>query len=176
MNTKLYLILFIIFIFTTDVCAQNKGRISEKISVTGLIKNPFTIHLKNMGAFNIQEVRHPNHVIGRDQSIKREIHSFKGILLRDIIDSAQVQMPLMKDRGEFFITIKATDGYNVIFSYNELYYGPAGENTYVIFEINEEPVHDGPFIVFCSSDIITGPRHVKWVEEIETGRIQTQER
>lgn len=105
--------------------------------------------------------------------VKKAVRSFKGILLRDILDSAQVQMPRKKARGEYIIYVTASDGYTVIFAWNELYYSPAGENTWLLFEENGQPIsEEGKFIILCTSDVVTGLRHVKWVENIEVKRIE----
>lgn len=96
--------------------------------------------------------------------------TFKGLLLKDIIIAADVTLDKAnkKERGTYYVLVTASDGYKVIFTYNELMVAASGNNTFLLFEENGKPImDDGRFVVMCTSDIITGARHVKWVKSIE---------
>ena len=102
--------------------------------------------------------------------LKQHINSFNGILLKDIVTKADVQMD-HKEQGKYFIVITATDGYQVIFSYDELMYGPASTGAYLATEMNGKTIENGPFVVFTTSDKVSAPRHVKLVRSIDVRKI-----
>ena len=76
-----------------------------------------------------------------------------------------------KDRGKYYILVSSSDDYQVLFAWNELYSSNTGEQVLLLYEENGKPIEeDGAFVVICTRDEITGPRHVKWVESIEVRR------
>lgn len=153
---------------TFSLKAQNVN-VSDSVKVSGLVKNSFVISTKNVNNFKVYDVN-----LYKDSSVSAGVNNlFKGILLKDILDSAKVELPFKKARGEFIVYITATDGYKVVFAYNELYYGPAALNTWLVFQKNgKDLLSDGRFVLHCVSDPVSGPRHVKWVKSIEIKRVE----
>lgn len=155
--------------------AQNDDavHVRDTVHLTGLVDRPLTIHVGNVGSFPVRTLDLSADVICADGDVKRTIRQARGFLLRDLLDSAGVQLEHKKARGEYLVYVAASDDYNVIFSWNELRYGPAGENTWLLFEEDGKPLlENGRFIVMCTSDLVTGPRHVKWVERIDVRRMR----
>jgi DMSO/TMAO reductase YedYZ molybdopterin-dependent catalytic subunit len=145
--------------------------ITDKIDVMGLVENPFTITIESIKKMKVKEGKNANITDGKGE-VKKQLKTFKGVLLKDILLDAKVKMERNKDRGKFIVVVSASDGYTVIFSYNELMYSAAAENTYILFEENGTAIkQDGKFVVFCTTDTISGPRHVKWVKSIDIRKI-----
>jgi len=165
----------IVFLFVIQTIKAQPGDSVKKgptaVLIDGLVDSSFSISNANLNAFKIIEGGNLN-IRGPKGETKGTINSFKGILLTDILSKAKVSLQKEKDRGEFIILITAADGYKVSFSYNELMFSAAGKNTYLLFEEDGAPIDKkGPFVVVCTSDPITGPRHVKWVKEITVKKI-----
>lgn len=151
--------------------SDDASHVRDTVHLTGLVDRPLLIHPGNVATFPVQGVDLATDVTCADGEVKRTIRQARGILLRDLLDSAGVQLEHKKARGEYLVYVAASDDYNVIFSWNELRYGPAGEHTWLLFEEDGKPLlENGRFIIFCTSDVVTGPRHVKWVEEISVRR------
>jgi len=151
---------------------SDSGFVTESVTVKGKIKNSMVLTVESLQKMKVVNGKGVN-IICQSGEHKKTIKSFKAVLLRDIIDSASVLMDRKKDRGKFVIVVTASDNYKVIFSYNELYFGAAGNNIYVAFEENGKALtEEGKIIIFCSSDKVSGPRHVKWVQTIEVKEIE----
>lgn len=173
MIVRTALLAAVLLLASTTRAQEEATRVRDTIRVTGAVEHALTIDLQNVLGYKVRTVEQATDVTCASGEVKKTISTARGVLLRDLLDSAQVQLPHKKARGEFIVYVAASDDYNVIFSWNELMYGAAGENTWLLFEQNGQPIlEDGRFIVLCASDRTTGPRHVKWVERIDVRRIR----
>lgn len=145
--------------------------ITTKVAVKGLVEHPLVISLSNVSHFNPET--HKNYpIIGSTGETKKVLKSFKGVSLKRILDSAKIIMPKPKEKGKYYISVKASDGYTSLYSWNEIFNNPTGDHVFLIYEVDGAPIkEDGTFIMICSNDKITGARHVKWVETIEVGKL-----
>ena len=74
--------------------------------------------------------------------------------------------------GKYSINL-ANDGYDVIFSYNEIFNTKNGDNIIVFYKKNGkllEP-HEGKIALISTDDIKNGPRHIKWLQKIIVKKI-----
>lgn len=172
---KRSLLIPFLFLVVTATHGQESAavHVRDTVRLTGLVERPLTIHVGNVANYPVRTLDLSADVICADGDVKRTIRQARGILLRDLLDSAGVQLAHKKARGEYLVYVAASDDYNVIFSWNELRYGPAGKHTWLLFEEDGKPLlENGRFIVICTSDLVTGPRHVKWVERIDVRRMR----
>jgi len=145
--------------------------ITDKVTVKGLVEHPFEITISNINAFK-PEMHKDLKIIGSKGDVKKTFNTFKGVSLKRILDSAKISMPDHKERGKYYIAVKASDGYTSLYSWNDIFNNPTGDHVFLVFEVNGKPIEeDGKFVMVCSNDKITGARHVKWVQEIEVGKL-----
>lgn len=144
--------------------------ISKEVTVKGDIENPLTLtvaDLKKMKTVTIENFT----VVCQSGANMKEDKSCKGVLLRDILEKAKIKQENHKDRN-FYIVARASDNYKATFSWAELFNNPTGDNVYILFEENGEPIKSqGEMILICKNDIKTGPRHVYWLKSIEVNRV-----
>ena len=144
--------------------------ISTQITVSGDVEKPLTLtidSLKNMNVVTIENFT----VVCESGANMKENKSCRGVLLKDILEKAKIIQLNHKDRN-FYIVARATDNYKASFSWAEIFNNPTGDNVYVIFEENNQPIKaQGEMILICKNDIKTGPRHVYWLNSIEVNRI-----
>jgi DMSO/TMAO reductase YedYZ molybdopterin-dependent catalytic subunit len=169
------LLLLALAAFPLSAQAKPDNNTSKTVTISGLVEKPFTITTTNVKLMKVAE-RENSAIVCDSGETRKTLKTYKGVLLRDILDSAKVVIPNPRQRGEYSVLVHSTDSYNVLFSYNELYYGTAGDNTWLIYEENGKPIDkDGAFVVFCANDKVTGPRHVKWVNGIEVSKVSTSQ-
>lgn len=145
---------------------------TTKVEIKGLVQNPMTL--------TVQDLMTRKVITGNDfavtsptGAVRKQIDSYKGVLLKDLLDEAKIIMEQPKDRGKYYILITASDGYQVLFAWNELYSSNTGKQVFLLYEENGKPIEeDGAFVVICTSDEVTGPRHVKWVESIAVRHVE----
>ncbi|MFM7853960.1 MAG: hypothetical protein ACKO96_19065 [Flammeovirgaceae bacterium] len=118
-----------------------------------------------IGRHNIGDVTITNHV-GEKRS---EAKQLKGILLRDMLSTIEINSKSPKQLSEYYFVCKANDGYKVVFSWNEIFNTVLGDSIFLITEKEGKPAVDLPESVLLLSprDLRTGRRHVKALQTIE---------
>lgn len=145
--------------------------VSKEFKVTGDVVTPLTLTVDSLKQMDVKEFTDFK-IVCQSGITKDSIKSTKGVLLTDILDKAKIDQKKHKDRN-FSIVARASDDYIALFSFQELYNNPVGEQVYVLFEQNGEPLLEkGEMILVSLSDTKTGPRHVKWLSSIEVKRAE----
>ncbi len=160
---------FLVLVSCFSLLAQNQ---STQIKLTGLVSRPLTVTIDSLRQLP-QKAGGPINIVGSTGQVRRVIKSFKGVLLRDLLDRAGVALSNPKEKGKYYVVARATDGYTAVFAYNELINNPTGQQTFVLFEENGKPItDDGAFVLITSDDTVTGARHVKWLNQIEVRKVE----
>lgn len=178
----------ILLFFTITVFAQcddtlterekNQLYASDKLEVKGLIEHPALLtidSLKKMKVFT----GGPFNVKSRTGEVKQEFKSFKAVLLRDIVSRAGMILEKKEnagtynyEKGSYYILMTATNGYRILYTYNELMFTAVGDNSFVVFEANGKEITDGGKLLgFCITDNVTGARNIKWIKSIEVNKL-----
>ena len=108
-------------------------RLTKGFVINGNIKHALTFSLKDAGNFSshsIDSVVIYNHLHER----KRIIRNIKGVLLKDVPEKAGLDEENPKWFSEFYFTCIASDGYRVVFSWNEIFNTELGNKILVITE------------------------------------------
>ena len=95
------------------------------------------------------------------------------MLLRDVLTAAKPVEKARHDLRRSIVVVTATDGYQAVFSWAELFLSPIGDGALVIFERDGAPLpaSEGPLALISLRDTQPGPRHVKWLAKIEIRRV-----
>lgn len=140
------------------------------LKITGEVENQLSLTVDSLKAMNVIEIDSFKVVCQSGATTTPNV-SLRGVLLKEILEKAKVIQQGHKDRN-FYIVAKASDNYKATFSWAEIFNNPTGENTYVVFEENNNPIVKGDFVLNCTNDIKTGPRHVYWLNEITVYRVE----
>ncbi|QIL20309.1 molybdopterin-dependent oxidoreductase [Thermomonas sp. HDW16] len=100
--------------------------------------------------------------------------NYRGVRLREVIDATGLALEGHKDARRMVVVARATDGYLVTFSWNELYNTPIGDEVLVAWEKDGAALtpREGQLLLISGKDIKTGPRHVRQLSEIEIVRMK----
>ena len=151
--------------------AKTKER-SNTVEISGEVLYPKILTVDSLMQMHPVVIKnyHLTKGAGRDSTV---FPSSKGVLLKDILSACTIRQTDHKDRN-FYLSAYATDGYKATFSWAELFDGITGDNTYIVYEQNHQPIPDdkGAMILICASDYITGVRHVYRLQGIKVCRAQ----
>ena len=128
---KLALIGFIVI--TTSLSAQEKVATTSQFTIEGKIKTQLSFSQSDLSAFTahvVDSVVIYNHLMQPRKTIKK----IKGVLLKDILEKAVIDVSSPKLLGEFYFTCIASDNYKVVFSWNEIFNSAIGDQVMIIIE------------------------------------------
>jgi len=162
-------------IAATGAFAQSPPQGATTLLVLGNVESKLTLGISDLQRFAVQRVEDVRQIkmtgaAGKDGEQTRR---YTGVLLRDVLTSAK---PVEKERQDLrrsIVVVTATDGYQAVFSWAELFHSPIGEGALVIFERDGAPLpaSEGPLALVSLRDTQPGPRHVKWLAKLEIRRI-----
>jgi hypothetical protein len=153
--------------------AQKNAMPTNEFVIDGNVKNKITFLLKDADSYtshSLDSIVIYNHL----QERKRVIKGIKGILLKDVIAKAGLNEEKPKLFSEFYFTCIASDGYKVVFSWNELFNSETGNNVLIITEEEgkkAETINDHIAII-SATDKATGRRYVQNLQKVETDRVK----
>ena len=102
------------------------------------------------------------------------LKGINGVMLKDILKDIAVGEESPKVLSEYYLVCIATDGYKVVFSWNELFNTAVGDNVLVVTNINEATngaQHD-ELALISSEDYATGRRYVKQLKTVKLVRVK----
>lgn len=152
---------------------DQKKKATNGFIITGKVKSEKKITLSDLTQYvskKIGDITITNHL----GAIKGTAKDLKGVLLKDILGKIEFQADNPKVLSEFFITCVASDGYKIVFSWNELFNTETGNNAYIITEKEEIKAVDmeDRVLLISATDFKTGRRYLKGLEKIIVERVQ----
>lgn len=151
--------------------AQKPVTTTQSFTVSGDIKNEKTISVSDFSQWKektIGDVTITNH-LGEVKGVAR---AMKGVLLKEALQSIELKAESPKVFSEWFIVCKATDGYKVVYSWNELFNSKLGESVYLVTEKEGKRASNmtESVLMISTEDFKTGRRFVKSLQSIEFRR------
>ncbi|MFN3840183.1 MAG: hypothetical protein ACK4RF_05705 [Cyclobacteriaceae bacterium] len=165
---------FLAFTLAYTGFAQQIRKPTAEFVITGRIKNPALIikssQLLTYAVVNINNLTITNHM-GENRST---IKTARGVRIKDVLELLQLDTDNPKNYSEYYFVFSATDNYKVVFSWNELFNSPLGDQAYFLIEKDGTPITqlDEGIAILVPSDVQTGRRYVKNLAQIYVGRAE----
>jgi hypothetical protein len=152
--------------------AQESTQPTNAFKITGKVKNEKTITLSDLKKYNSVELKDVN--ISCSSKNEEKARTIKGVLLKNILDSVSFQYENRGVLNEFYFLFVASDGYKIVFSFNEIYNTETGNNLYIVTEKEGKDIVDmeNRILVLAASDIKAGRRNMKWLDRIVVCRAE----
>lgn len=149
------------------------GTPSHSVRITGAVKAPAEFDVAALKKL-LPRNSGPVDVVCASGATVGKAKNFRGVRLTDVLDRVGIDLKEHKDDRRMVIVARATDGYVVTFSWSELYNTPIGKDVLVAWEKDGKPLdaHEGQLLLISGQDIKTGPRHVRWLSNIEVVRMK----
>jgi hypothetical protein len=153
--------------------AQGDLTPTQSFTIEGAVQNPVTIDVAQLLAqpqVKLKPVQIVNH-LGVQKSLLKDL---RGVRLQPLLTQATLNEENSKYWSEFYYIFEASDGYQVVFSWNELFNTATGEQVYLIVQRDGQtlPALDGQLAVLVPSDKITGRRYLKGLAKVKVMRAE----
>jgi DMSO/TMAO reductase YedYZ molybdopterin-dependent catalytic subunit len=98
---------------------------------------------------------------------------YGGIRLTDLLEEADIRRDERHALRRTYLVATASDRYQAVFSWGELFNTSIGREVLVAFERDGAPLQDGEgkIALVSLADEKIGPRHVKWLSRIDVRRV-----
>lgn len=165
--------IILLMICTIPCFAQEKNCSTEQFIIKGAIKNEITISFSSLDSFTVTEI--PDVIITNHLGEKRsEAKKMKGVLMKDILQKALINVESPKQLSEFYFVFQACDGYKIVYSWNEIFNTETGNHIFWVTEKNGSRGKDlkEKMLTITPTDFKTGRRYIKGLSSITINRVQ----
>jgi DMSO/TMAO reductase YedYZ molybdopterin-dependent catalytic subunit len=151
---------------SAEIAAQAAGSITTTLTVGGNVSQSLSLTVADLK-------RYPAHQIDyvppqtEHNSGSEPARQYTGCLLRDVLAAAKPTEGKARDLRRSYVVASASDGYEVVFSWAELFISAVGDNVYVVYERDGTPLADdeGRIALVVLTDLRPA-RHVKWLSTL----------
>jgi hypothetical protein len=166
---KIYTIIFLITII--HVQAQEKPTPTDAFSINGelkAIRQIGIVDIEKLTVHNIGDVVITNHA----GEVKGTAKGLKGVKLKELMASVQLLTDNPRLNSTYYFIMKASDGYTVVFSWNEIFNSPIGEKLFIVTSKDGVALKNMTerLLLISPTDLNTGRRYVKGLSEIQVKR------
>lgn len=160
---KLLLILF----FITSSFSKEVSYETNELKIEGLVEKKLVLNIDKLKEINDLRTGFKTITLTKNDTI------YEGVLLKEIIDQAKIDVKSRKDLNKVYIMAIASDNYKVLFSLNELFNSKIGDKVLIFFKKNEKLLdeNEGKLALISVEDENENPRHIKWLEKIIINKI-----
>jgi len=166
---------FFIFLLllSTFVWAQTKITPTGQFTITGKIKAELKFTIADINTYPVVPIKNvslTNHL----GEVKGDIQNIKGIALKPLLEKIEFETEKPKDLSEFYLIFVASDGYKVVYSWNEIFNSETGNNLFIITEKDGKKLTDldDRILTITTTDFKTGRRYVKALDKIIVDRVE----
>jgi len=139
---------------------EGKSLVSTRLEVGGLVQHSLSLTVEDLRALAKR----------RGQIAEG---GYGGVRLVDVLEEADMKQDDRHALRRSYVVAIATDGYQAVFSWGELFNTPVGRSVLVAYERDSAPLREGEgrFALVSLADERSGPRHVKWLTRIDVRRV-----
>lgn len=167
------LIFLLTIINQLSIHAQRIVKPSESFKIEGKIKAEKAFSITELDAFPKVAIANQT-LYNHKGEIKSTVKNMKGVLLQTVLESIHFDYEKPRELNEFYFVFVATDGYKVVFSWNEIYNTENGNHFYIVTEMEGKKLKDMEqrILFIATADLKSGRRYIKALEKIIVKRAE----
>ena len=140
---------------------------SDLVLVNGAVKTPLTLKVDDLRAFPADQI--VSVALTRRIGDKDTTSTARGVKLTAVLERAGLASSDQHEWKHTAVLATATDGYQVAFSWPEMFNTEVGAGVLVVFERDGQPLAEpeGRIALVSTRDLRTGPRSVKGLARLD---------
>lgn len=142
--------------------------VTREVEVSGMVVQPLKLGVAELRGLERRRIEGVAVLCGSGK-LKQQVGSFEGVLLRDLLDLAEVALREHDTPNRTYVVASGSDGYQALFSWHELFNSPLGDGVLVLIDKNDAPLDgdEGEIGLIATGDRRTGPRYIRYLKRIE---------
>jgi DMSO/TMAO reductase YedYZ molybdopterin-dependent catalytic subunit len=142
---------------------------SPVVEIGGTVERPLRLDLDALRAFPSVSIEPFDLVCFSTGRYIRPMSSYRGVLLRHLLDKAGVRRPDNTDFKRTVFLAHAHDGYAVTFSWHELFNTPVGDQAIIAYACGDRDlgIEHGLPVLVSGADKVHAPRHMKRLVRVD---------
>lgn len=156
-----------------SIKGQRQIAATDSLSIIGKISKPITYTIADLDTF--PKINIGNQIIYNHKGeAKDTLTGMKGISLKTLLATVEYTHAKPRYLNEFYLVFVASDGYKVVFSWNEIYNTDNGNNVFIVTELRGKPLKnlDQRILFISTGDTKSGRRYIKGLRKIEVKQVE----
>lgn len=169
---KHFSLLFLLLPLTS--LAQKKVDSSSSITIVGAVKEEISFSIADLQKYPAQKAgKGKLKIYSHDGTLRSILKGLEGIPIKTLLEKVKFAVDAPRDLSKFYLVFEATDGYQVLYSWNEIFNTPVGDQVYVLTKADgvELEMMEQRIATVSMSDVRTGRRYVKGLNKITVKRL-----
>lgn len=165
---------FLFLLLPLTLLAQKKIETSSTIAIVGAVKQELKLSIEDLKKYPSQKAgKGKLNIYSHDGILRSTLKGLEGIPIKTLLEKVEFAVDSPKDLSQFYLVFEATDGYQVVYSWNEIFNTPVGDQVYVLTKADGVGLEamEQRIAVASLSDARTGRRYVKGFNKITVKRI-----
>jgi DMSO/TMAO reductase YedYZ molybdopterin-dependent catalytic subunit len=152
--------------FSLTIAAHAASQVTTSVSVAGNVAETLSLTVADLKRYPAHQVEYvPGNAV--EQKAAGPARRYTGCLLRDVLAAAKPVEGKPRELRKSYVVATASDGYEVVFSWAELFVSPIGDKVFVVYERDGAPLPDDEGRIALIAVTDTRPvRHVKWLRSL----------
>jgi DMSO/TMAO reductase YedYZ molybdopterin-dependent catalytic subunit len=148
------------------IAAQGAPQPTTSVTVAGNVAQSLSLSVVDLKRYPTHQVDYVSRNTVEEKGTAPARH-YTGCLLRDVLAAAKPVESKPRELRKSYVVATASDGYEVVFSWAELFVSPMGDSVLVVYERDGAPLPDdeGPIALIVVADM-RPVRHVKWLRSL----------
>lgn len=166
--------LFLFVVLPWALFSQKKIETSNMLSITGAVKQALQLSIEDLKKYPTQKAgKGKLNIYSHDGNLRSTMKGLEGIPIKTLLEKVEFAVDSPKDLSQFYLVFEATDGYQALYSWNEIFNTPVGDQVYVLTRADGVGIDamEQRIAVASFSDIRTGRRYVKGFNKITVRRL-----
>ncbi|HOY18105.1 MAG TPA: hypothetical protein PLC89_12440 [Haliscomenobacter sp.] len=166
--------LFLIVVLPLALFSQKKIDPSSSITIQGAVKQALQISIEDLKKYPAQKAgKGKLNIYSHDGTLRSTMKGLLGIPIKTLLKKVEFAVDSPKDLSQFYLVFEATDGYQALYSWNEIFNTPVGDQVYILTKADGMGLDamEQRIALVSMSDLRTGRRYVKGLTAINVRRL-----